>query len=152
MSYLLYGIVLVLGFSACDIKKPKEDFEKSPSLLVEKVLDKYPDGSIKAVEEYEVAEGVNKLFGYKEYYPSGKVKIEGRYNDQKQRTGLWQAFFENGNKWSIGTYTNGEENGEKRVWFENGKVRYTGQMKNNKPYGEWYVWDENGNESIKNFE
>jgi len=145
------SIVLLIGFSSCEEKKAKADSETKPALLVEKVLEKHPDGSVKAVEEIQMVDGVQKIYGYKEYYPSGKVKIEGRYNAKNERDGLWQAYFEDGKKWSIGTYINGEENGEKKVWYENGNLRYTGQMKNNKPTGEWHIWDESGKETTKQF-
>ena len=151
MKYFLFILVLAVGLFSCDFKSPKEDSESVSVLLVEEVLEKHPDGSVKAIEEFEMVDGVKKIYGYKEFYPSGKVKIEGRYNVNNQREGLWQAFYENGNKWSIGTYVDGEENGEKKVGFKNGKLRYTGQMKKNKPTGEWHIWNELGEESTKIF-
>jgi len=150
MRFFILAIVFFV--SSCDLIESKEDLEPVPTILMEKVIEKYPDGSVKAIEEFETLEGAQKLYGYKEFYPSGKVKIEGRYNDGKKRDGLWQAYFENGNNWSIGTYIDGKENGEKKVWYENGKVRYTGQMKEGKPIGEWNVWDEKGNVTTKMYE
>lgn len=151
MKVLVVTVALLCGLTACDSGQPKQKTEIDPVLLVEKVIERYPGNTVKAIEEYQMVDGVQKIYGYKEFYPSGKVKIEGRYNEDHQRTGLWQAYFENGQFWSVGNYINGEENGEKKVWYENGKIRYTGEMKNNKPIGEWHVWDESGVVTTKEF-
>ena len=148
MKYFAFSILVIVGFLSCDPTKEKQP-DESKVQLIEKVVDKYPDGAKKSVDEYQLVDGGEELYGFKEFHPSGDVKISGRFNSQKQREGLWKAFFENGNKWSVGFYENGVENGEKKVWYENGSLRYQGAMKDNKPQGNWVFWDESGNETTK---
>ncbi len=52
---------------------------------------------------------------WKEFYPDGKLKAEGRYRNGK-RTGKWQFYFSNGELEQTGNYNNGEYDGE-WIWY-----------------------------------
>ena len=117
-----------------------------------KVVDVHENGKVKAQDLYVTISGVKSLKGYEEFYASGKLKIKGRFNTSHQRVGLWESFYEDGKPWSIGSYTNGVEIGEKKVWYSDGSLRYQGEMLSGKPIGTWTFWDENGIESQKIYE
>ena len=102
----------------------------------------FKDGSPHLIKYYK---SKDKKILLKEtiYYRSGKKKLEGSYNNT-QKSGVWKAWFPNGNLWSQATYINGIENGEKTVYYENGNKYYQGFLKDNKRTGDWSFWDKEG--------
>lgn len=116
---------------------------------LEKGTQFHSNGKPKQVEVFSF-EG-DTLLGLKEYYESGSLKIQGKVDDKGQRTGVWEAFFENGNYWSQGSYSNGVENGMKIVWYDNGNKRYQGEQVQGKPIGTWSFWNEEGEKTIKKY-
>jgi antitoxin component YwqK of YwqJK toxin-antitoxin module len=68
-----------------------------------------------------------------------------RMKDTK-RHGECYTFYQNGNKWSLNTYENGELNGDYKTWFENGKLYVEGEYENGKEVGEWIFYNEDGTE------
>ena len=100
------------------------------------------------IEENKVGERRTLV---KEFWPSQKLKIIGEIDSAGKRNGLWEAYFENGHKWSEGMYIHGEEMGRKTVWFEDGKKRYEGEVRNGKPFGKWRFWDKKGQVTEKEY-
>lgn len=82
---------------------------------------------------------------YNEYYENGQLKIEGTYDENKQRTGLWVSYYENGIVWSKSYYLDGKKNGHSITFFPSGKVRYVGEYKDDEMSGNWTFKDEQGN-------
>ena len=82
---------------------------------------------------------------YREFYDNGQVKIVGQYDDNDLKTGLWNAYFDNGNKLSSSNYKAGINNGYSIVYYPNGNVRYFGDYKDGERIGKWTFYDENGN-------
>ncbi|MDR2834879.1 MAG: hypothetical protein LBV69_01575 [Bacteroidales bacterium] len=78
------------------------------------------------------------------YHNSGKIYIEGELKAGK-RHGLWKAWYENDNLWSIGNYQNGLKEGLEETYYPNGQVRYSKIYKNNKENGLAKYFDEKGN-------
>jgi antitoxin component YwqK of YwqJK toxin-antitoxin module len=61
--------------------------------------------------------------GWKEFYPSGKVRAEGRYRNGK-RSGKWQFYYPDGQLEQIGIFNNkGEYNGDWVWYYPSGAVR-----------------------------
>lgn len=81
---------------------------------------------------------------YQEFYPNGTVKIEGNYNENEKRNGLWVSYYDNGVKWSETHYTNGLKNGHTISFFPNGKPRYIGEYQDDKQTGDWFFYNETG--------
>ncbi len=81
---------------------------------------------------------------YEEFYPSGALKIEGDFDEKKQRNGLWVSYYENGIKWSESFYVHGLKEGHSVTFHPNGKVRYIGEYKDDKQTGNWRFFDESG--------
>lgn len=144
---LLLGGVLVFGCKSEVLEKKSV----VPSDLTRKTVEFHKNGKPKTVELYIVADGDKRIYGFEELYEEGKIKIRGTFDKNHQRDGLWESFYSDGTKWSVGEYTNGVENGEKKVWYPNGKIRYNGEVKEGKPVGRWYFWDEEGKQTIKEY-
>ena len=105
----------------------------------------------------------NKVLGIKSYYPDGKLKSIGTYNN-KNRTGLWQYYSKNEFIYYSETYENGELQGKVNHYFPdnslmssenyisdnaNGYVKYfhknnnvsvEGRYLNNNREGEWLFY------------
>ncbi len=77
------------------------------------------------------------------FYPSYKIQMLGS-SLNKQRTGKWSYWYENGNLWSEGYYKNGTNDSIRNVWYESGKKRYEGFYRNGKEAGKWKFYDEEG--------
>ena len=147
---LLSSIVLITILSSCNSLNEKNN--EKPLSVIAKTVEFYDDGKPKINELFTKVNGELVIYGYEELYNSGKLKITGKYNLAKHREGLWESFYEDGSSWSIGSFTNGIESGEKRVWYPNGKLRYKGEMKGDKPVGSWEFWDEKGRKTIKKYQ
>jgi antitoxin component YwqK of YwqJK toxin-antitoxin module len=82
---------------------------------------------------------------YQEFHPNGQVSIEGDLDpESNERQGLWVAYYENGQKWSEASYSNGKRNGHSITFYPNGKVRYIGEYKEDKKVGEWIFYNDLG--------
>jgi exopolysaccharide biosynthesis protein len=79
---------------------------------------------------------------YKEYYDSGKLKIFGAKNNNKN-TGEWKYYFEDGVISKIGQYENGNITGEWKYYYNNGTLRIIGKYKDGKDIGEWKYYHPN---------
>lgn len=78
-----------------------------------------------------------------EFHPNGKIKIKGDIvKDLKQ--GKWEAFYENGVKWSESNYLFGKRNGTYKVFYPNGKLKIHGAYENEVKTGVWFFYTENG--------
>ncbi len=109
------------------------------------IVDTWANGKPKKTIEYIVDKNGNKTI-YKEtmFFQNEKTFIEGTYNPQQQRNGIWTSWFENGKKNSQGIFVNGKEDGKYTVWYPNGNLHYVGQYKNGKKTGTWKFYDESG--------
>jgi antitoxin component YwqK of YwqJK toxin-antitoxin module len=143
------SLVLIFFLLGCDASK--EAKEEVPTSLTYDVLTFYKNGKAKEQESFTNNNGIREIYGYEELYPDGSVKITGRLSKTKHRDGLWKSFYEDGKPWSIGSYTEGVETGEKKVWYPNGKIRYKGTMVKGKPSGVWFFWDEKGVKTEKKY-
>ena len=81
---------------------------------------------------------------HQEYHPNGQLKIDGQYDKNSQRTGLWISYYENGEKWSESYYVEGVQDGHSLTFFPNGQVRFVGEYKAGERIGEWRFYDESG--------
>ena len=109
------------------------------------VKESYADGKPKMVVEYLLDEdGKKTLYKETHFFPGEKKYIEGKYDKEEERDGVWTSWYENGNKWSQGKYINGKEDGKYSVWYENGKLRYQGQYDMGRKVGVWEFYDSLG--------
>lgn len=94
-------------------------------------------------ENIEVVDEVDHK-DYEEFYESGALKIEGDFDENQARNGLWISYYEDGKKWSESLYLHGKKEGHSVTFFPNGKVRYIGEYKNDEKFGLWRFYDEAG--------
>ena len=78
-----------------------------------------------------------------EYYPDGKLKLEGNTVNGKAH-GVWKYYYENGFVWSEGKFRHGVREGNTKIYYENGKKRMQGQYKEGSQSGWWLVWNKDG--------
>lgn len=140
MKKIFWIILLAVFANSCGHKSITE------------IEETFEDGTKKTEKTYEKINGDTILKAEKRYYDNGKLKIEGSYNKDGERSGKWISYYRNGNVWAEATYRNGEEYGTKTVYYENGKVYYTGEMKDGKRTGEWKFTDVEGNTSTINYD
>lgn len=106
----------------------------------EKIEAKFEDGTTKIIATYKGDQVIKRT----EYYPDGKPKITGQYDDNGLRQGHWQFWYENGNLWSECDYKAGLRHGTSIVYYENGNKQYEGTFDNDKKTGVWKFWNNDG--------
>mgnify|MGYP005675501271 CR=1 FL=1 len=79
---------------------------------------------------------------YKSYNDSGKVIIQGNYNDN-YKVGKW--FYKNGSFSENGSYVDGKKTGEWRSYHNDSKLIFKGTFENGLPIGEHIFWYLSGN-------
>jgi len=82
---------------------------------------------------------------YQEFYETGELKIEGDYDNDEERNGVWVSYYDNGTKWSESNYSHGLRSGHSITFYPNGNIRYVGEYKADKQFGKWTFYDEEGN-------
>ncbi len=79
----------------------------------------------------------------KEFYPSGKLKSEQNYiNDKLEGTG--KGYYESGKLQWEENYKNGKIEGIARGYHENGKLQAEANFKNGRKHGTLTVYSESG--------
>jgi len=62
-------------------------------------------------------------------------------------SGKWTWWYDNGQKWSEGTFKDGKEDGLVAELYRNGQKKEEGTWKNGEPDGKWTYWSADGRES-----
>ena len=131
---LLTLFVLALSVASCDRVKTTPVVTAS-----------YADGKPRILTEYIVDEyGRKKIYRETYFFPGEKKYIEGKYDTEALRNGVWTSWYENGNKNSQQKYVNGKEDGKYRVWHSNGKLFIKGKYKMGQKTGVWKFYDSLG--------
>ncbi|MBU1213498.1 MAG: hypothetical protein KJ587_19860 [Alphaproteobacteria bacterium] len=55
------------------------------------------------------------------YWPNGQMKSRISYNDNGQRHGPYEAWYEDGQQWEKSNYNNGQRHGPYEAWHKNGQ-------------------------------
>jgi antitoxin component YwqK of YwqJK toxin-antitoxin module len=82
--------------------------------------DYYPDGKLK---EEGTWNNVGWIGPYKTYHPNGNLYYEWEYDQGGRRTGKQHYFYENGNLMFDGAWNGGKEVGVIKEYYENGALR-----------------------------
>jgi antitoxin component YwqK of YwqJK toxin-antitoxin module len=67
----------------------------------------------------------NELTPYIKYHPNGNVWIKGQKNSKRQREGIWEWFYKNGNTLCRTPYKDGNEDGIEEWFDEQGNITET---------------------------
>ncbi len=79
------------------------------------------------------------------FHENGAVDRIGRYR-RGVKTGVWQAFYPDGHKWSEHVYEAGVQTGAYRTWHPNGQLAIEGHYSSEgQPTGVWLFFDSLGN-------
>lgn len=112
--------------------------------------EKYDDGKTIRVER-QVAHYSDNNFAadgnYREYYPSGKPFIEGKFKEGRQ-VGDWTYYFENGTVNRKATYADGKANGSWEIHREDGTLAAKRGFKDGIRDGEWITYDATGKQPL----
>ncbi|MFT7233637.1 MAG: antitoxin component YwqK of YwqJK toxin-antitoxin module [Cyclobacteriaceae bacterium] len=122
----------------------------------------YEEGSLKAQAYYDHGNGI-----YKEFYPTGTLKMEG-HNEDEESEGLWTYYFDTGEKeaegkfvdglrdgyWqhfhkneqlaAEGNFAMGEKSGIWKYYYPDGSVSSEGEMKQDQKDGFWKLYYQSG--------
>jgi antitoxin component YwqK of YwqJK toxin-antitoxin module len=115
--------------SPTPVSSPKPELEKNiskaekPSDFIEKT-EYYDSKELKAKYYVSRKEPGLKQKEYKEYYKSGKIKIECVYKDDNIE-GLYSYFYENGQKAMEGNFVHGVKEGAFIEYHPNGKKKFS---------------------------
>lgn len=122
----------------------------------------YEDNTLKAQAIYE-----NDIAWYREFYPSGELKMEGKISSGKSdstwthyykngnikakgeeknglKEGEWSYFHENGEKESEGLYENGQKNGRWKYFYSDGALNAEGELVDDQKEGYWKLYYNSG--------
>lgn len=81
-----------------------------------------------------------------------KVKALSGELKTKQRIGVWEHFFTNGNLMAKGEYAEDEMNGNWTFYYPDGSPKSEGQYSGGKKVGTWKEWDRNKVETTVSYE
>lgn len=127
-TFLLF---LILILSGCNGKRTQE------------VTEKYPDGTPKVIEHYNLIDGSKVLYKLEEFYDNGEERIEGFFRDG-ERHGRWTGWHDNGKLWTVADYRQGKLHGKQTVYYPDGKKFYEGRFEDGIRKGKWRFWNEQG--------
>ena len=101
----------------------------------------FEDGTVKAQAYYEKGNGV-----YKQFYPSGELRMEG-FNEDGKSAGDWKYYYETGETQAEGKFKDGLRDGLWKFYHRNGQVSAQGAYQDGKKAGLWTYFYENGQKS-----
>lgn len=145
MKYYLYtALIFSLTFFGCSSKSEENYNTNTPSEV--SAGHEIENASPTPANETENPsfQATYEKADYQEFYESGQLKIEGNYDQNEQRHGLWVSYYDNGQKWSESSYKNGLKHGHSITFFPNGNVRYVGEYKEDEKSGTWTFYNEEG--------
>lgn len=79
-----------------------------------------------------------------EYYPTGELKSIITFNKDKEQTGKFIEYWENGFVKSEGEYKDGLKNGVFKEYYQNGNTQFEGIIKNDIPQDKQYFSNDKG--------
>jgi antitoxin component YwqK of YwqJK toxin-antitoxin module len=133
MKKILLFVALIAIIASCK----QQEYEKQ-------VTETFPDGTPKREQYFLGKEDGRYMAKDVFYYADGQKRVEGEYNKEGKKHGDWTYWYDNGNKWSEGSFNEGLNDGERITWHENGQQHYTGEYDKGKRVGIWRFYDENG--------
>lgn len=79
---------------------------------------------------------------YKEYYPSGKLKLKGVMIEDGRRQGKWEYYYEDGTKEGECDYVN--DKGTYYGYYPTGKLQTKGTLEGERKTGTWEIYESDG--------
>jgi antitoxin component YwqK of YwqJK toxin-antitoxin module len=121
-----------------------------PALLRRETLtEKFKDGKVRI--EREIAHFSDNHFeadgNYREYYPNGKLFVEGTYKRGRQ-DGEWTFYFDNGRINRKAFFKAGKPDGSREIFRADGTLRAKRQYSDGKRDGAWFTYDATGKKPL----
>ena len=92
-------------------------------------------------KEYDINGNVTLV---KIYDDKGKLMEKGLFNSKGQKTGRWKEFYPTGELKAEGNYKNNKKNGKWNFYYKSGKIEQTGYYYKNKPHKVWKYYSKDG--------
>jgi len=129
------------------LDEPKQVSVEAKIVSTETVPNDLGDGKV----EREVARYSDNSFAangfYKEYYPNGKVFIDGQFRKGRQE-GEWKYYFDNGKLNRKMTFKEGKPDGSWEVFRADGTLSAKRGFKDGKRDGDWIKYDDTGKKPL----
>lgn len=122
-------LLIALFFAGCG---PKKVIEST-----------YENGNPKVVKYYKKVDGKKQAIKEVIFYENNVRKMEGNFENEA-RTGLWQAWYNDGKLWSTGEYKAGKRHGLGMVYHRNGKAYIESYYTEDEKTGKWRFFDSTG--------
>lgn len=94
----------------------------------------------------DVLHGVQKI-----YYPENGILMEQRTFVDGVKHGAWLKYFEDGKKWLVANYEQGELSGTFEMYKSDGKPELKGTYSVGSRHGRWLMYNENGSVRTQDF-
>jgi len=134
-NVIVFSVMTLCIFFSCKNEQPKSIETSS-----QEIKENYGTGETSRV--YTRING--KIEGkMTDYYPSGALKGEKYFEDNKQ-IGKTTVYYENGKLKEVQYYLNGLKNGGDTIFYESGNLQYVSEFKDEKKNGYLRKWDEDG--------
>ncbi len=82
------------------------------------------------------------MIGHKEYSKDSILLIEGQYDKNKLKTGLWKEYYKNGKIASEESFLDGKLHGYFRSYHENGNIWCIGNYNQSNKEGKFEIYDQ----------
>ena len=66
-----------------------------------------------------------------------KENLINLFDENGNRHGLWESYYDNGQLYFKANYVNGKEHGYWESYYDNGQLFYKGNYVNGEPHGYW---------------
>jgi len=160
MTYLVgSGIMLVLAIGVTVLGVTMMHGDDSSVATIDTAgkegmrVERYDSGQKKAEWHVSQVDGESVPDGiWQEWYETGEKKLQGTYS-RGLKVGAWTGWHTNGKESLSGTYVNGKEEGEWTEWHSNGKQSAHGHYVDGEKDGEWRTRYPDGTfESVEDFD
>ncbi|MFA6922928.1 MAG: hypothetical protein WC223_01625 [Bacteroidales bacterium] len=81
---------------------------------------------------------------HKEFSKEDKLLVEGQYDEQGLKTGIWEEYYKNGKIAAIESYKNGKLHGYYKSFHENGNIWSLGKYNQGCKEGVFEIYDQQG--------
>lgn len=96
----------------------------------------YPNGNTKAEGRYRNGKRIGK---WQFFFIGGELEQEGVFNNRGEYDGDWIWYYPSGAKRITQTYLNGKEDGEFKEYFEDGAIIAQGDYIEGERHGDWII-------------
>ncbi len=111
----------------------------------ETMTEPYKDGKVRVEREIaHFSDGHFEAHGaYREFYPNGKLFVEGQYRRGRQN-GEWTFYFDNGQQNRKAIYKDGKPDGPREIFRADGTLSAKRGFAEGLRNGEWITYDQTG--------